>query len=57
MNIWINDCSGGGMYVYLVMRGYEVYDEFVSSVPLSWADQRDVASYYAEALGVRSAEE
>ena len=48
--VWVNDCSAGGMYLYLVMYGHEVYDQLVSTRPLSWSQQADIASGYREAL-------
>lgn len=50
-HIWLNDCSAGGIYLYQVMRGrHEVYDEFLSTGPLTWSQQADVAEGYREAL-------
>jgi hypothetical protein len=49
-NIWINDCSGGGINIYMVMRGHSVYDEFVSTKPLTWKQQDDIIEQYKEAL-------
>lgn len=48
--IWVNDCSAGGINIYLVMRGQEVYDQLNSTKRLTWAEQNDVARYYQEAL-------
>lgn len=47
---WVNDCSSGGMYVYLVMRGHQVYCELVSKTRLSWSEQADIAAGYREAF-------
>lgn len=49
-SLWMNDCSSGGMNVYLVMRGHSVYDEFVSTKPLTWSQQADIIAGYREAL-------
>lgn len=51
MRVWVNDCSAGGLNVYLVMVGPQVYDEFTSTRPLTWSEQHDVAAGYAEGLG------
>ena len=48
--VWVNDCSSGGVYIYLVMIGHSVYDELVSTKPLSWQAQSDMAELYREAL-------
>lgn len=56
--VWVNDCSSGGIYIYLVMVGHSVYDELISTKPLSWQAQADIAQGYREALenyeGIRS---
>lgn len=50
MNIWIDDWSGGGINIYRVMNGRELYDTFTSTKRLTWAEQADIASMYQEAL-------
>lgn len=49
-SVWVNDCSAGGIYLYLVMRGHEVYDQIVSDKALTWSEQKDISNGYNEAL-------
>lgn len=49
-DIWIDDCSAGGIYYYIVMVDGKKYDEFVSSRHLTWSEQTDVAAGYREYL-------
>ena len=49
-NIWINDCSAGGINIYVVMQGHSVYDEILSDKPLTMKQQHDIIDGYREAL-------
>lgn len=49
-NIWMNDCSAGGINIYVVMRGHSVYDEILSGTRLTLKEQQDIIDGYREAL-------
>ena len=51
VDVWIDDCSYGGLNLYRVMVDGKVYDELVSrTARLTHSQMIDVARGYEEAL-------
>ena len=50
MTVFLDESNYPGINIYRVMVDYVKYDEFVSSEPLTWSEQLDVAAGYREAL-------
>lgn len=48
--VHVVDASGGGAYYYIVIVNGEVYDKMISTKPLSYSEQGDIAKGYQEAL-------
>lgn len=53
-NVYVEEIDLGPVLLYRVMVDYQLYDEFSCQKKfmgsLTWAQQKDVASYYREAL-------
>jgi hypothetical protein len=46
----INETNLFGLYLYRVFVDDVLYDKFTADHPMTWAQTRDVESYYKEAL-------